>query len=97
MTSNFAIGYLMGFVGTFVWHQYIWNPPAYNKDWDDVFSGSGGMPPWELKENPKDRICTDAIRSVFWPVYVPKMVVGSVLTLESFSDKMDDRIKKKLS
>lgn len=84
--------YLSGVIGTLVWHQLIWKPPKYDPEWDDVLAGSGGYHPWEIKPNPKDRVATDIARSFVWPLYVPKMVFGSIAML----DDIDEKISKKI-
>ena len=84
--------YSAGSVGTFVWHQFIWNPPPFDDELDEILPN---YRPWELKENPRDRVATDIARSIFWPVYFPKMIVGSFVTLEQFCNRMDEKIKNK--
>lgn len=97
MTLYHALTYYsVGMIGTLAWHQLVWRPPAYDEEWDEAFAGSGGMPPWELKENPKDRVVTDTVRSVFWPFMIPKMTMGSIIMFGDYIDKFDEKISKKL-
>lgn len=91
MTLYQTLGYYsLGAIGTFVWHQFIWSPPPYDVEWDKILAG--GIHPWELKPNPKDRIATDIARSIVWPMYVPKVIFGSIAML----DEIDKKISKKL-